>query len=336
MPLHQFTYFFLDKTGKFYYVDKNGKVRLSATPVMLPDAPEGWDEVKLSWGKSATYLGLTRTFSVPLKFVFDGAVILRYLRYNFGIDAYCRIVIHKLNKSFGAGMLHEDYFPGEVDFSKWEDADEGVTTEIKDAGPASLVKANEGTAFNIPYKDDARAITVKLDGIYLHETRNWIVPEDFTAADHIIGTQFVTQEGSAFGFASFSTFTDNNSGGAIDFTQNPGYFFALFQDIQGVRIKGEIRFTKADPFAGGGSIYLKTDTGLSILLGSYSAGAGLKVIPIDTTFDALNGQKYFLFNDVPGASGITYQETTLSISFQSRFKITFAPKRFTLKMFSQH
>jgi hypothetical protein len=317
----------MDRDGKFYIVDKNGKVRTTNAATFLPEAPEGWHDKKLSWGKSVTYLGLTRTFSVPLKFIKDGAVILRYLRYNFGIQAYCRVVILKQNKSFGGGMIHEDYYGGEVDFSKWTDEDDTVTTEIKDAGPASNVKANEGTAYLIPYKDDARAISVKLDGIFLHETHNWIIPAGLTGADHIVGTQFVSKEGSAFGFASFSVFTI--SAGSFDFTTSNDYFAATFQAITGIRLKGSVKFTHSEFVVGTGHLKLMSSLGQAIELGSYS-GPGLKEITFDILFDAASDEKFFLFNDMPGTNAANYQETTLSITFQSKYKTTFT-KAFHLK-----
>lgn len=319
----QFTYFFLGKDGKFYYLDANGKVRTTIEPTKLKYAPEGWEGKKLSWGKSNSLLGLTREFSVPLHFTFDGAVILRYLRYNFGIEAYCRVVIHKLNKQFGAGLLHEDFYGGEVDFSKWQDKDDTVTTEIKDGGLSRLVKANENTAYNIEM-DDPEGITVKLDGIYLHEKHNWLIPASVSAADHIIGTQFINKEGTAYGLASFSTFTENNGGGGFDFTTDIRYFFVAVQSITGIRFQGQVKFTYAN-FGGGppNQVKLVSNLGQSVVLGTYSNPSGVKEISFDVTFDAAANEKFFLTNDTGAANIYQYDETSVNLSFRSRFKTTY-------------
>lgn len=165
--MKQFLYFMLNREGKFFYVDANGRVRTTSAPTPIKHAPEGWQEKKMSWGKSVSYLGLTREYSVPLKFTFDGATILRDQRYRYGVEVYVKIVIHKLNKSFGGGLLHEDFTGCEVDFSKWDDQDDYVITELKDGGLPKLVKANENTEYTIDVDTDPDAVTVYLDGISL-------------------------------------------------------------------------------------------------------------------------------------------------------------------------
>ena len=53
---------------------------------VLPQAPEGWEESTLQWARSSEYFGMIRTFSVPLKFVLDGAWLLRRVMYREGVD----------------------------------------------------------------------------------------------------------------------------------------------------------------------------------------------------------------------------------------------------------
>lgn len=226
----QFQYFLLTITGLFLYVDDNGKVRTTSTPTPLPNAPDSWQEKKLSWGRSSTYLGLIREFTTKLSFTTDGAKILRHLRYTKGVEAYCRLVIVKLDKSFGEGMVHKDFYGGEIDFSKWDDKDDTVTTEVKDGGLAKLIKANENTDYEIPVDEldmlcsGYKQKTAYSLAIFPHTLSvSNTFPNGSTVLGHNVGITQVASEGNKIGLVVQDVFGES-VGGSPDYLTDTRYF----------------------------------------------------------------------------------------------------------------
>src|SRR5690625_1747173 len=81
---------------------------------VLRFAPIGWDENTIQWERSDLYYGLMRSFSFPIKFVEDGAFLLRRKLYNGNIEGYALLRIEILNRdTWGYELLYE----GEIDFS---------------------------------------------------------------------------------------------------------------------------------------------------------------------------------------------------------------------------
>lgn len=60
-------------------------------------APEGWDDLEYTVSRSATYHGLTRSFSGALRFVKDGKVFIDNIVTTYGTEAEISIVIQELS-----------------------------------------------------------------------------------------------------------------------------------------------------------------------------------------------------------------------------------------------
>ena len=65
---------------------------------VLKHSPEGWEENTIQWARSSVYYGLTRSFSLPLKFVERGAELLRRVFYSEGIEGKAVLKIEMLNR----------------------------------------------------------------------------------------------------------------------------------------------------------------------------------------------------------------------------------------------
>jgi len=149
MVSRQIFLYYLTETssGKTYWEDDKGHIQLdnSFTPVK---APEGWLDNKVSFGRSAKYYGINRTFANPLKFTGDGARIIRKLFYaGKGIEAPLTLIILKWNDETD---IYQLYYKGELDLSKIEDLpNEGVTVNIIEGGIVKLLKAYENTVYEI-------------------------------------------------------------------------------------------------------------------------------------------------------------------------------------------
>lgn len=166
--------FLTDSQGRSYRVH-NGMVGDPVnTPTFLPESPDGWQEVSIKYQRSDKYFGLFRMFSTPLKFVRNGALIIRSRLYNKWIEDKLYYVMHRLDKTFGGGWIHRFLYRGELDLAQVNDEDTHVEVNIMEGDLVKMVKANESTTYEIDI-NVPEAITVKMDGAKLSITKRFIV-----------------------------------------------------------------------------------------------------------------------------------------------------------------
>jgi hypothetical protein len=109
------------------------KLIYNGSTTELTNAPDGWIDEALQSERDMVYFGLMRTFSIPLKFVKEGARILRTALYTDGIKANVGIEIYKRN-------VHTNVFElkvtGKMTFVKFNDnkADTTFECEIIEGG----------------------------------------------------------------------------------------------------------------------------------------------------------------------------------------------------------
>lgn len=148
----------------YYYLDSNGDVQTTTTKRAIQFAPKGWREQGLKWDRGFVYHGIIQTYTEPLKFVKDGAKILRYLYVNYGTEPECNLLIEKYNRTL-AVRAYEPYFLGEIDFSRYNREKDFVNTEIMEGGFMAKLKAKENTSIEIPVLDNPNRVWVNMDGL---------------------------------------------------------------------------------------------------------------------------------------------------------------------------
>ena len=159
MNQKEFTYSLTNKAGLFYYVDNN-IVKTTPTPTPLEYSPDGWKDQLVNYARNETYYGIFRSYTIPLKFVLDGAQILRSRLYVYGMEDVVNLVINRLNYDTGQYDL---FYTGEIDFSKFEDSIDVFKVNVIEGGLSKYVKAYENVAQEIPLNKEF--IKVKMDGI---------------------------------------------------------------------------------------------------------------------------------------------------------------------------
>lgn len=163
--LNDFQYYLTRKSdGKYYYIDGSGNLQTQVAAIELPYAPDGWKETKVSWERGFTYHGVFTNYTTPLKFIREGAKILRSLYYTYGIEADCQLYIKKLNRTT---LAYADFILGEIDFSTLQDLEFQVIANIMQGGFVSKLKARENTNYPIDVQDNADVVWVNMDGIPL-------------------------------------------------------------------------------------------------------------------------------------------------------------------------
>lgn len=154
-------------TWHYYYVDTNGDVQNTTTPTELEYTPKGWEDIRLTWERGFVYHGVFQTYSTPLEFVNDGAKILRYLFVNYGTEGACQLFITKFNNTI-ATYAYEDYYMGDIDFSRYVDKKDFVQCETMEGGFMARLKANETTDFELDVVESLSRVWVNMEGVELN------------------------------------------------------------------------------------------------------------------------------------------------------------------------
>lgn len=111
----------------------------------LADSPDGWDDSLVKWERSDKYWGCFRSWTIPLKFVRQGALEVRREFYTYGMAAEATIEIQKLNK---LTMQYYTAYAGSLDFATFKDQDKTVEVSFIDSGFARYLKDNSGNEFS--------------------------------------------------------------------------------------------------------------------------------------------------------------------------------------------
>lgn len=157
---------------EYYYVDTAGVVQITTTKTELPQAPKGWEGQTLKWERGFTYYGVFTNYSNPLQFVKDGAIIVKYLYYTFGIEAVAELLIDKHTETV-ATWGYAEYYRGDLDFSQFKDMKDYCQLSIMDNGFMAKLKAKEDTTKEIEIEQNAAVQWVMMDGIDLQALTKW-------------------------------------------------------------------------------------------------------------------------------------------------------------------
>ncbi|MBV7531348.1 hypothetical protein [Chitinophaga sp. sic0106] len=195
MRVKEWLFFLADENGATYSVSGNDVVT-TPTQTPLPNSPDGWISQGVSLAKNMTYLGLDRSFTVPLRFVRQGAKILRSLVYNGSIEAKVFLVVLKLNSKT---QIHETYYKGEIDFSQMDDQDSYFDVNLAEGGVMYFIKKNEDVKYEIPLDDNSEVI--RLSGINLKQSTTSLLvgkADQFNATlfgGHLPASSIISNEG---------------------------------------------------------------------------------------------------------------------------------------------
>lgn len=134
----------------------------------LTHSPDGWDDALIQTERSMKYYGMFRSFSIPLKFVKDGATLLKRIFYYWDFNAdsasYEAKVYFQVNKLNKLTLVYEQTFKGELDCSTFKDFGHYVEINVIDGGLSSIIKAKEAQVIELPLPEDQ---ILNYDGVVL-------------------------------------------------------------------------------------------------------------------------------------------------------------------------
>lgn len=301
---------------------------------VLPQAPDGWEESTLQWARSLEYFGLLRTFSVPLRFVLDGAWLLRRVMYTEGIEGDAILKIELLNR---ISWQYETLYEGDVDFSTFEDTMDAVESKLMEMGISASVAAFSNVEYEWPVLPED-TVQVRLPGIDRIEnaaqsffgalTRGFgIMPEVNITSNDILSNAVTVRS---------VPFNDGWNG-------DPDYAFLRGgSSNQSVRIWGQLEFTfmPSNP----NNYYLirfgdnlsTIGTNLFIIADTRNYPPGTHVIDFDFNYNIVADRNYFIsvirleanISEAPSLS-IDFGQLQISVEFTTPASVVraFKPKR---------
>jgi hypothetical protein len=338
MFLKDFLYFLVDGSGNSYRVN-NGMVETSSTPTPLPVSPDGWQEKSIKYGRSAKYHGLFRSFTTPMKFVKEGAMILRDRLYKSGTESPLFMIIHRLDKAFSGEWKHNFFYKGELDLSKAEDTETYASCNIMEGDLVKLFKANEGTTYEIPINVPEVRV-VKMDGLSLKSKTNYLILRSFAAQSlfrkQIIPFQKTNAEGYFFNLILQDSIGDlidlaANEITSEDLTVSEKYLFEANAPISvTIQITGEVIANVPSGSGQAGQEWkMETSLGQLISMGTFAIPFTDQPasFSLSGTINLVKGERVFLYRSSTaynnsGAWSYT-DATAFSINTVDKYKGTF-------------
>lgn len=326
MERQEYTYHLTNKAGLYYYVD-NDVVKTTSTITPLEYSPDGWKDKIVNYTRNETYYGVFRSFTIPLRFVKTSAQILRERLYKFGMEDIVNLIIKRLNYTTGD---YDDFYIGEIDFSKFQDSLNFFQVNVIEGGLIKYLKAYEGVTQEIPLNIDY--IKIKMDGIKIKSRYTYGIIDDAirgSGSNFTVGCVLGSTEGTGI-----NLITGNSpllfSGGAPPFTDR--YIIKNIDTTDSIDtvVSGSLIFTlEASLFVSGDiNIQFQTTSGVYFFIQAPSTLATNKTYNKNFSFniklspgDALYITGFYS-NFFSASPGIIFGQTDVYIETLSRLKTT--------------
>ena len=136
----------------------------------LQRAPEGWQEYEIIFERGFTYYGLFTSFTTPLKFLKDGAAILRHIKYTYGIEYKIELLVEQLDHS---DWTYSTLFRGDIDMSKTQDEFDYLVVPIIEGGFVEKLKSRAETPYTYELWNNTDKKWIEHDGIEMEAKLSW-------------------------------------------------------------------------------------------------------------------------------------------------------------------
>ncbi len=363
-----FLYFLYNKaTLEFYYVDDYMNVLTTTTPRPIKIGPDGWQEMSIAEEMSEKYWGFNREFTIPLNWVEDAAAIIKHIMYRVGYEAKLWVLITEQKLQIVGNKYkyyHDLLYRGELDLSTFSHKGPKVTANCVDGGLAAAIKAKESTMFQIPV-NTPDAVNIQMDGIPLHETANFILP-DLDIQKTLTGTNFwvplvlVGREGTSTGI-DFKTVNLATTPSALpdrvksdewfmrSQINNPNVVLPNFvSNIKFRILKNNIgaivrfRIIKSSTTFANQSDYDLTTTFISGNSPTLMTPGNIYSLNLNRTIAILPGETFYLegiiVGGAPGAIDFNFEfldKSTLDIEYKNTYKLTYIKGRYPFDVFAE-
>lgn len=323
MQGNEFKYYITDDNGNYYTADGMGNVTVQSTPIELRYAPREWETQKIKFKRTLTNFGVLKDFSYQVKFVRDGADILRYIYAIDGGESKANFVVHQIKHDTNTLDTYFELIRTKIDFSAFRTDKHYTFVNLIDDDIDGALRAQYDTEYEWLMYDkttstyDPDLIDFAIHDFNAYEKSEFIIstreltgnervakPQtDLTNQSNNTGLPVVVNNPSeSIGTGTTSAHVLSNLGGWI--------FWNNLTISQIVSIQGNIEIKKRRvtvPFLNPIELRIYDETGAFIIvLGTHTfTGIGDEsyVIPVNTTFVASPNIKYYftltIFGTVP-------------------------------------
>jgi hypothetical protein len=321
--------FLVNENGASFYVDSMGVVKTSLIPKPLKNMFDGWADMSMTYGRSAEYFGLERTYTSSYKFVKHAATILRSLLYGTrSLESKVYLVMSKWNESNG---LYETYYKAEVDLSTAaDDPRQGITCEVIQDGPAKNIKTNDSILYEFP----CEGITLDLDGVLYSDTMHFFCaglgPVD-SNTQWIAPLSFVNSDGYTINVIKGNQYSEQIYGDIATNLRASGNYALSTSQTMSVLIEGTFTIVVEDSIAGFDLSFYVFDQTAPIVDYKFTvienglASPGTYSVNFSQSIPISKNAKMFLFLNVPTiafAPKVTLLETKCTMKMDTRFQKT--------------
>jgi hypothetical protein len=333
-------------TGEYIYLDSNNDVAYTTTPTGLVFTPDGWQKKAIGWERDTKKWGLTRTFTNSLRFVRDGATLLRKISLNTSFETEIDLLIQRLTLTIPPPAHQFDYidfYRGEIDLSDIEGGEISVTVPIAEGGILKKLLADWDTVFEIPFTDYK---TIKMDGVFLADAGKFILPDQVEIKKSVFGTSFffplgnINNQSSAAGFGFFPQQLDSTD--ALSWQQIQGNInymaraSSLNTGTVNLNVTGTIKFkcNRNDPALGFRGRFITSTQDITVQnayqVFSVTPVAGQSYsFPVSMTIPMKPDEKLFFqgiyFGGSTGAVEISIEfepDSALSLDYKNKYRTT--------------
>lgn len=141
-------------------------------------APEGWDKETIgSISRSKELFGISRKFSLPMRFVKDGAQLLRNAFISGGYEQGVRLKVERRERLWDYSTV---YF-GDLDFSEYDYDGVAVTLPVMETGITSNIKSRERTTYEFSL-NDADTVNIVIPGVKFNDRLLWSLSQTDTSS----------------------------------------------------------------------------------------------------------------------------------------------------------
>lgn len=354
MARPDFLYYLFSKNKKPLYVDEKGFVqegneqtwtKPDGQPVHLTYAPEGWKDTLAKYARNIKYWGLFRDMTVPMKFVKDGGTILKNRMWNFGVECICHLGILKLDRTT-LPYTYKPWFVNEINFLKFRQTKTGVQAEALEGGLSKYLKAYENTVYTIPIDEDDEHISITHDGMDLIQSSNFTISAvQSPPTGGFLPVIFIANDGQA---PNLSVLSQEQGGLDQFFVKN----YSADTPVTIQKFAGAVRF-KPNARTQSVTVYLSKRNGATITdvqVNTFTSVSDSTTYEITYNYstDGSNaivlapGEVLLLQTRVIPKAGdqlnpayITYEQTDISLSFQSRFRTTYPTGLWPIRLFEK-
>lgn len=190
--------FYIRRADGAYLSASNGNVSEHIDKVDVRHCLANWGDITMSAGRNEKYWGLFREYAIDMRFVMEGATIMRYLLYSEGYGYRPRFEVEKLDFST---LEYQPYYTSDISFFGCSDTDDEFSCNSIEGGGPALIKTRSGTTYEIPIQPTDN--NVLIDGVDLNADIRWSITSymggafygvpDFTLIDRstILGKHLV-------------------------------------------------------------------------------------------------------------------------------------------------